>query len=84
MNNLMYVLTIAWYLGMLYFSFSMLNALAMKLEENHPGLIDTRWKRILWVLSSFLLIPLLVLVDSPFFIFEEIRWFISTGRKGNK
>lgn len=80
MNNIVLLLTLAGYLGMVYFSLSMLGALAMKLEADHPGLIDKRWKRVLWILSSFLLIPHLILMEPPAFILEEIRWFLN-GRK---
>ena len=84
MNNLACALLIAGYLGLLYFSIATLNAISEKVEEKHPRLIDKRWKRVIWLLSCFPLASLLVMVETPSFIIEEVRWFLSMGKKADK
>jgi len=40
--------------------------------------LDRRWKRVLWLLSSFLAVPFIVfLVQMPFQIFNDVKKFIA-------
>ncbi|MDA8170660.1 MAG: hypothetical protein M0Z48_02380 [Nitrospiraceae bacterium] len=82
MKHLLYGLMTAVYLWNVYFSLSMLPAMSEKLEERHPRLIDKRWKRVIWLGSSLLLIPYLVLAEPPAFVAEEVRWFLSGAKEG--
>ena len=85
MKNLPYGWIIFAYLAMVIFSFLYLTGLSLEPEEKHPKLIDKKWKRVLWLISCALFVPyLLTLAGLPSFLIEEIRKFISEGRKKNR
>src|SRR5271169_4523340 len=51
--------------------------------ERHPGLIDRKWKRILWVLGCILLLPLLMIaMRGPISVWTDIEAFITSGCGG--
>ncbi len=81
------------YVCLLFLSFGILNLWAIEAEvdsrENRTSfksrLIDRRWKRIAWVISSFLLMPgtsfvLGMIIRAPFEMVSSIKKFI-TGEK---
>jgi hypothetical protein len=45
----------------------------------HPKyLTDKKWKRVLWLISCFVFIPVIVfIVQMPFYVFGEIKKFIT-------
>ncbi|MDA8170665.1 MAG: hypothetical protein M0Z48_02405 [Nitrospiraceae bacterium] len=82
------------YVCLLFLSFGILNLWAIEAEVDRmknrtsfkSRLIDKRWKRIAWVISSFLLIPgamfiLKSIIAAPFEMVSAMKKFI-TGEKG--
>ncbi|MEW6481578.1 MAG: hypothetical protein AB1397_00985 [bacterium] len=67
------------YLGWVIISFFMLNRMADEIRLKAPSLIDKRWKRILWVLSCFLFVP--IVVGIPYFAIDAVKEFISEDKK---
>ncbi len=69
-----------------YFSIVIISMLTLKgvvreFEKKNPSLINRRWKRILWVISCLMFIPLFIMATKiPGFMLNEIREFIE-GRK---
>ena len=91
--NTAITLAVLIYVCFLFLSFGILNLWAIGAEidrrENRTSfksrLIDKRWKRIAWVISSFLLIPgtiffLKMIIEAPFVMVASMKKFI-TGEK---
>lgn len=66
------------YFGWVMISFFLLSRMADEIKEKHPSLIDKQWKRVLWLLSSLLFIPILII---PCFALNAIKEFL-LGDKG--
>jgi hypothetical protein len=50
-------------------------------ELKHPSLIDRKWKRVLWLASCLVFIPVVIMIIKiPFFVIDEVKKFIK-GRK---
>lgn len=65
------------YFSMFLLSFLMLTDIIREFEQKYPSLVNRRWKRMLWLISCLLFIPLVIVwVKFPFFILDEIRAFL--------
>ncbi|MDA8089308.1 MAG: hypothetical protein M0Z61_03665 [Nitrospiraceae bacterium] len=80
MSYLIFGWIIAVYLGLVYFSLPALPSVCMKMAERNPQLVNKRWERVLWLLSSFFFIPYMILAGTPSFVAGEVRWFLSSGQ----
>lgn len=74
------------YLAIIYFcwvimSVFILARIAEDISKKYPSFMDKRWKRILWLLSCLLFIPLLLI---PLFVLEMIREFISGNKEARR
>lgn len=58
MKDIPYGLIITGYFGAVLFSFFALIALALLLDEKYPRFINRKWKRVLWLLSCPMLLPI--------------------------
>ncbi|MDA8091926.1 MAG: hypothetical protein M0Z52_12300 [Actinomycetota bacterium] len=79
MNSIPYGWIMAGYVGGVLFSFYGLLALGLLLDEKYPHLINRKWKRVLWLLSCLILLPiptfLLLLGFST--LAREVKKFLS-------
>jgi len=71
------------YFSLFLLSFLMLTGIVREFEQKYPLLVNRRWKRMLWLISCLLFIPLFIVwMKFPFFILDEMRAFL--GGKNNK
>jgi len=65
-----------WFI-ILYFGFVFLSVMFATIEMPAKLKLDSKRKRVLWLLSSLALIPFIIfMVQTPFFIFTQIKKFI--------
>ena len=64
------------YAGLVLMSIMVLTVIPKEFERT-PWLVNKKWKRILWVLSCFIMLPLVVVIlRIPYFVVQEIKRFI--------
>ncbi|MDA8090279.1 MAG: hypothetical protein M0Z61_08690 [Nitrospiraceae bacterium] len=85
MKNLPWGWIITGYIFFVFLAFFwVLMGFSQLLCEKYPRLINRKWKRVLWLLSCFLLIPLPAsLLGVYSFISEEIKDFINWDEDEN-
>ena len=72
------------YLGLVFMSFLYLTGMVLDYELHHPPLVNKKWKRVLWLLSCLLFIPLVVFMAGlPGYIVSELKRFFSIRRPEN-
>lgn len=65
------------YFSLFLLSFLMLTGIVREFEQKYPLLVNRKWKRMLWLISCLLFIPLFIVwVKLPFFILDEIKTFL--------
>jgi hypothetical protein len=69
------------YLSWVLASFFILPRLTEDLRSKCPSLMDKRWKRILWLLSCLLLIPIFLI---PLTALDAVKEFISGEEERRK
>jgi hypothetical protein len=64
------------YAGLVLMSIMVLTVIPKEFERM-PWLVNKKWKRVLWLLSCFILLPpAVVILRLPFFVVQEINKFI--------
>jgi len=72
--KLLIIFTILGYPFWVMVSFFILSRMSEDMKEKCPSLIDKRWKRVLWLLSCLLFIPLLLI---PISVLGAVKEFIT-------
>lgn len=78
MKTITIVSIIIIYLGWALITFFLLSRMEEDIRKKWPSLIDKRWKRVLWLLSCLLFIPILII---PCFALDAIKEFLTGDKK---
>ncbi len=72
---------LSFYVPLVFISLFMLIPVGNELRLRHPSLSDRKWKRILWLLSCLILLPMVMLIASvPLYLGNELKRFIRGDR----